>query len=58
MSILKWLRKSAKIGGAFSVFNEIYQPHAHSTQIIVEEQKQAIKPKPSPEDKEKKNPAN
>jgi hypothetical protein len=53
MNLLRWLRKSARIGGALSVFNEIYQPHAHSTQIIVEEQKQAVKPKPSPEDKKK-----
>ncbi len=50
MNLLRWLRKSAKVGGALSVFNELYQPHAHSTQIIVEEQKQAVKPKPSPED--------
>ena len=53
MNLLRWLRKSAKISGAFSVFNEIYQPSAHSAQIIVEEQREAIKPKPSPEDKKK-----
>jgi hypothetical protein len=53
MNLLRWLRKSAKVGGALSVFNELYQPHAHSAQIIVEEQKQAVKPKPSPEDKKK-----
>lgn len=53
MNILRWLRKSAKIGGALSVFNELYQPHAHSTQVIVEEQKQEIKPRPTPEGKKK-----
>jgi hypothetical protein len=46
-------KRPGGMGGALGVFNELYQPHAHSTQIVVEEQKQAIKPKPSPEDKEK-----
>jgi hypothetical protein len=58
MSLLKWLRStlpksSGGAAGALGVFNELYQPTAHSAQIIVEEQKQAIKPKPSPEDKKR-----
>jgi hypothetical protein len=58
MGLLSWLRstlpkRSGGAGGALGVFNEIYQPNAHATQIIVEEQKLALKPKPSPEEKKK-----
>jgi hypothetical protein len=58
MSVLKWLRKTMRTsngaaGGALGIFNELYNPSAHAAQIIVEEQKEAVKPKPSPEDKKK-----
>jgi hypothetical protein len=58
MGLLSWLRstlpkRSGSVGGALGVFNELYNPSAHSAQMIVEEQKQAVKPKPSPEDKKK-----
>ncbi len=63
MGLLSYLRKSMRkrpsgAGGALGVFNELYNPSAHSAQIIIEEQREAIKPKPSPEDKpsKKKNP--
>ena len=63
MGLLDYLRKSMRkrpggAGGALGIFNELYNPSAHSAQIIVEEQREAIKPKPSPEDKpsKKKNP--
>ena len=65
MGLLKWLRStlpksSGGAAGALGVFNELYQPSAHAAQIIVEEQREAIKPKPAPEDKpgKKKNPTN
>jgi hypothetical protein len=61
--LLSWLRstlpkRSGGVGGALGVFNELFQPNAHTAQIILEEQREAIKPKPSPEDKpnKKKNP--
>jgi hypothetical protein len=58
MGFLAFLRRSmgkrpTGAGGMLGVMNELYNPSAHSAQIIVEEQKQAIKPKPSPEDKKK-----
>jgi hypothetical protein len=58
MGLLSCLRstlpkRSGAVGGALGVFNELYNPSAYSAQIIVEEQKQAVKPKPSPEDKKK-----
>jgi hypothetical protein len=65
MGLLSWLRstlpkRSGGVGGALGVFNELYNPSAHSAQKIVEEQREAIKPKPAPEDKpnKKKNPTN
>jgi hypothetical protein len=54
LGLLTWLRKSAKSSGAagmLGAFNELYNPSAHSTQIILEIQKEAIKPIPSPDDK-------
>jgi hypothetical protein len=63
LGLLSWLRstlpkRSGGVGGALGVFNELYQPSAHASQIVVEERREAIKPKPSPEDKpsKKENP--
>jgi hypothetical protein len=53
MGLLKWLRKSAKISGGFGVFQDIYQPSSTASRIVIEQQREAIKPKPSPEDKKK-----
>ena len=65
MGLLSWLRstlpkRSGGVGGALGVFNELYNPSAHASQIVMEEQREAIKPKPSPEDKpsKKETPAN
>ena len=66
MGLLDYLRKSMRkrsggAGGALGIFNELYNPSAHSAQIIVEEQQRAVIPKPSPSDKDlesmKKDPA-
>lgn len=59
MGVLSWLRRSmgkrpSGVGGMLGVMNELYNPSAHSAQIIVEEQREAIKPMPSPEDKPNK----
>jgi hypothetical protein len=55
-------KRSSGAGGALGIFNELYNPSAHSAQIIVEEQRRAVVPKPSPADKDlnrkKENPAN
>jgi hypothetical protein len=63
VGFLEYLRKSMRkrssgAGGALGIFNELYNPSAHSAHKIVEEQREAIKPKPAPEDKpnKKKNP--
>lgn len=58
MGLLDWLRRSmgkrpSGASGMLGVMNELYNPSAHSTQIIVEEQREAVKPMPSPEDKKK-----
>lgn len=67
MGLLSYLRKSLRkrpsgAGGALGIFNELYNPSAHSAQIIVEEQQRAIVPKPSPNEKanpeKQKDPAN
>jgi hypothetical protein len=67
VGFLEYLRKSIRKrsggpGGALGIFNELYNPSAHSAQIIVEEQRRAVIPKPSPADKDldgkKENPAN
>jgi hypothetical protein len=57
MGFLEYLRKSMRkrpggAGGALGIFNELYNPSAHSAQIIVEEQRRAVVPKPSPADKD------
>ncbi len=66
MGLLSYLRKSMRkrpggAGGALGIFNELYNPSAHSAQIVVEEQQRAVVPKPSPSDKvkpeKKKDPA-
>lgn len=41
------------MSGALGVVNELFAPSAHNAAIIVEEQREAIKPMPSPEDKKK-----
>jgi hypothetical protein len=46
-------RTSSGLAGALGVVNELYQPSAKNSAVIVEEQNQAVKPMPSPEDKEK-----
>lgn len=46
-------RTSGAMSGALGVVNELFAPSAHNAAIIVEEQREAIKPKPSPEDKKK-----
>lgn len=56
MGLLDYLRKSMRkrpggTGGALGIFNELYNPSAHSAQVIVEEQNRAVIPKPSPTDK-------
>jgi hypothetical protein len=56
MGLLDYLRRSMRkqpggAGGALGIFNELYNPSAHSAQMIVEEQNRAIVPKPSPTDK-------
>jgi hypothetical protein len=44
-------RPSGAMSGALGVVNELFAPSAHNAAIIVEEQRKAIKPMPSPEDK-------
>jgi hypothetical protein len=39
------------LSSAFSVFDEIFHPSAKQAQQVVEEQVQAVKPMPTPEDK-------
>ena len=46
-------RPGGSKAGALGVVNELFAPSAHNAAIIVEEQREAIKPMPSPEDKEK-----
>jgi hypothetical protein len=46
-------RPSGAMSGALGVVNELFAPSAQNASIIVEEQREAIKPRPSPEDKEK-----
>ena len=46
-------RTSGAMSGALGVVNELFAPIAHNAAIIVEEQREAIKPMPSPEDKKK-----
>lgn len=46
-------KRPSGAAGMLGVFNELYNPSAHSAQIVVEEQKEAIKPNPSPMDKNK-----
>jgi hypothetical protein len=41
------------MAGALGVVNELFAPSAQNAAIIVEEQREAIKPMPSPEDKKK-----
>ncbi|MEY4349527.1 MAG: hypothetical protein RL719_824 [Actinomycetota bacterium] len=43
--------RSVALTGALGVLNELYAPSAKNASIIVEEQREAVKPKPSPEDK-------
>ncbi len=47
----KPLARSGALTGALGVLNELYAPSAKNASIIVEEQREAVKPKPSPEDK-------
>lgn len=44
-------KRHGGMSGAFGVFNEMFAPTTYSTQLIVEAQKEAGKPLPSPEDK-------
>jgi hypothetical protein len=46
-------RTSGAMSGALGVVNELFAPSAHNAAIIVEEQREAIKPMPSPEDKKR-----
>jgi hypothetical protein len=46
-------RPSGAMSGALGVVNELFAPSAQNAAIIVEEQREAIKPMPSPEDKKK-----
>ena len=39
--------------GMFASMDEIFHPNAHEAHIVIEEQKEGVLPKPSPEDKEK-----
>ena len=43
--------RSGALTGALGVLNELYAPSAKNASIILEEQREAVKPKPSPEDK-------
>ena len=58
MSVLTWLRKSmgkrgsSALSAGLTVVTELYQPSAHSIQEVIQEQQEAIKPLPSPEDKD------
>jgi hypothetical protein len=57
VGFLEYLRRSMRkrsggAGGALGIFNELYNPSAHSAQIIVEEQRRAVVAKPSPTDKD------
>lgn len=46
-------RPSGAMSGSLGVVNELFAPSAQNAAIIVEEQREAIKPMPSPEDKKK-----
>ena len=39
------------MGVGLAAMNELFHPAANETSIVVEERKEAIAPKPSPEDK-------
>jgi hypothetical protein len=57
VGFLEYLRKSMRkrssgASGALGIFNELYNPSAHSAQTIVEEQRRAVVAKPSPTDKD------
>lgn len=49
----KKLGKKARsgMGAGLSALNEVFHPAASATTIVVEERKEAMAPKPSPEDK-------
>jgi ABC-type Co2+ transport system permease subunit len=44
-------KKTSVMGSAMFAMNEIFHPSAHSAIQVVDEQKEARKPNPSPEDK-------
>jgi hypothetical protein len=44
-------RRGGSLGSAMFPMNEIFHPAAHTSIQIVDEQKEARKPMPSPEDK-------
>ncbi len=46
-------RPSGAMSGPLGVVNELFAPSAQNAAIVVEEQREAIKPMPSPEDKKK-----
>ncbi len=46
-------RPSGAMSGPLGVVNELFAPSAQNAAIVVEEQREAIKPIPSPEDKKK-----
>lgn len=46
-------RKSAGGSAVFGVMNEVFHPSASQASIIVEEQREARAPLPSPEDKQR-----
>ena len=46
-------RGGSALSGALGVVNELYQPSAKNAAVIVEAQREATKPMPSPEDKKK-----
>lgn len=39
--------------GLFASMDEIFHPNAHEAHLVIEEQREGVLPKPSPEDKEK-----
>ena len=46
-------KKARRIASSFGVFNEIFHPEAVKALEVIEEQAEAVKPMPSPEDKKR-----
>ena len=44
-------KRNRALSGILSSFDEVFHPSAKEAQLVVEEQSEAVKPMPSPEDK-------